>query len=63
MKVQTKIKDVIYNDIEDILDETPIEQPTEQPFYYNENRREIINDEIDVLDECPFNPFNCGGER
>ena len=62
MKAQTKIKDVIYNDIEDILDETPIEQPTEQPFYYNESRRETFN-EIDVFEECSFDPFSCGGER
>ena len=58
MKAQTEINDVIYNDIEDILEEVV----PEQPLYYNESRREIIN-EIDVFEECSFDPFNCGGER
>ena len=59
MKAQTKIKDVIYNDIEDILEEVV----PEQPLYYNESRREIINDGINVFEECSFDPFSCGGER
>ena len=58
MKAQTEIKDVIYNDIEDILEEVV----PEQPFYYNEDRRETFN-EIDVFEKCSFDPFNCGGER
>jgi len=58
MKVQTKIKDVIYNDIEDILEEVV----PEQPLYYNESRRETFN-EINIFEECSFDPFSCGGER